>query len=229
MNIQQLRTIFYQQFYVKYRLFLLPAGIVVASFLILLQVVIPQFSFITELNNKMNEKSEELATLRSSLSALKGTPDAKLTSDYALSLSALPESKNMLSIFMALTTIASKSDVRVSDFSLKIGEVYEDGKKKEEKPVPQKNALGVPTLTVVAQVEADNPSSILAFSNNLYQVFPLAEIDTFSLTQGNGVFEINFFYKPFDLKQIAREELLTPMATKDQQLLQELTKWKSDM
>ncbi len=184
---------------------ILAGALAVLSFFILLYVVIPQFTNMGEQREAVNIVQERINTLEQSNSVLKQTDSAKLAEDLRLVNRALPNNKNIVSIFSTISHLASESNIALEGFTIKVGELYtkDEGKQKDQ----MKNEVGVPTLDVVISIGMDDSRDIVEFTNKLYKTLPVAQIKTLDTRENKGTLEISFYYRAFNFDNLNTDRI----------------------
>lgn len=209
------------EIYKKYKQQILPLAFMLFSIFILFRVIIPQFSTISETNNLIISKKEELSVLNNSLKIIESADRDQVARDFGISTTALPTAKDIVKIFSALTSATAKSDTELKEFSLKIGGLY--GKIIEN----TSQVIGAPDVAVVANVQSENPANFIEFARELSKTLPLSEIKKINTTGNLGVYEISFYYKPLDLTLVSKSDKVQELSQADKNLLNELSGWRN--
>lgn len=213
-----------EQYYKKYKDTLLPSAILLVSLFVFFKVIIPQISLISDLHTKMNDENQKITQLSTAINTINSYPPQTLDTNLSDAGSALPYNKNILSIFLALNSLSTTYSVNIDAFSLKVGGIYTTDKTTPTQDLTK--GIGVPSVEVTAQVSSSDPKDIIRFSNSLYQAFPLSQVKNLQFSGNQGSFDLDFFYKPYDLNYIGNDANVTPLNTGETQLLQTLDQWK---
>jgi hypothetical protein len=208
-------------FYNKYKPFIFSGVFLLFAFFIIIQVIVPQISFVFSLQEKIATKSEEASILQMSLDNLASLDEIQLSKDFKTVNSALPTVKDIGGMFSALTVAAGQSNVTVRGFSLKVGKLFGD------QTAPQANTAGVPYLTVSAKVSATDSRDFIIFLSELQKTFPVSEVKSMNAEISTANFEINFYYKPLDIKALVKQEEVIPLTKSEKNLLDTLQEWES--
>lgn len=214
-----------RQYYKKYKDTLLPGVVLLVSLFVFFKVVLPQFSLIADLHTKINDENQKIAQLSSAIDTINSYPTQILDSNLSDAGNALPYNKNILAIFLALNSLSTTYSVNIDTFSLKVGGIYSTDK--TTPPQDLAKGIGVPSVEVTAQVSSNDPKNIIQFSNSLYQAFPLSQVKNLQFSGDEGSFDLDFFYKPYDLNYIGNDINVTPLNTAQIKLLQMLNQWKN--
>lgn len=210
----------------KAKLYLIPLILVLVAFVILMYITVPQFNSIGELQQQINAKKTEVEQNIETKQALEEIPDADLTENVKIAKHALPDSKDLISIYSTLSSIALKSGATISAFSIKVGDVFSS--RENAKLSEERSTSGSPVLSIRLNVEATDYRNLVTFSENLYKSLPLAEIKTLRISPESGTFDVVFFYKTFDPKQLVRQEQVRPLTASEQNNLKKITEWENN-
>lgn len=205
----------------KYKQDLMPAALTVAGVILILQIIIPQFSGILEIRGEIETQVKTNDGLRSSINALNAINDAQLDSDYTLVLSALPSNKSIGSIYNSLSSTAIGSNVTIGSLNLQVGSVYE-----LEEDSRQRKVDGVPFLNLLVRVNGNSSADAAKFAELLYQALPLVEINSIAVTSSDGRYDVDFFFKPINTKSFQAQTQIQPLNPAQQQLLTTLRSWE---
>lgn len=204
----------------------LPIFLILGVCVLIAFVILPQISSFNSLRDQISQKQEHIQTVQNSLKLLSQQSDAALDSDFSLIDTALPSTKRVVNIFNSLANASTKSNVVMKSFQVKVGSVYSKSSTHAASNQQIQSAVkGVPYLTVDTQVESDNERKIVKFIDSLSTLFPLSEINTTDITDNTGNIEIRFFYKPYNIDQLAHQEELQPISATDQKTLSEIKGW----
>lgn len=204
-----------KNFFQKYKDILIPLILIVCAVFIIFQAVMPSLGSITELNRELRSEEKKLIDYKNSENVLASLNEQELLSRFETATSALPNTKDIQAIFLALNSAASESDLVLSGFSVQAGEVF-------EKNAKNKNIQGTPAVTVSIELSGVNENSILLFIKNLGGNFPLSKVTKMDLVNGAAELDIEFFYKPYDLNRINANVVL-PLTEDEKKTLDNLS------
>lgn len=205
----------------RYRQDILPAVLIIAALILGNFIIVSQFSDIGRLKTEIDVQKDTNEGLRSSDDALSVLSDEELSSDYDLVLSALPLNKSIGSVFEALTSAASESNVVVGSLNVQVGTVYDQDTKVLEK----NNVEGVPYLNIIVRVTGQNASDFTNFAQILYESVPVVEINTIEASDSGAKYDMNFYFKPMNTTGFKAQTLVVPLNTAQQALLSTLREW----
>lgn len=201
----------------KYKSIIIPLVFIVASIFIISQVTLPTIATSTDLRAEIANKEKKLTDYKNSLtilSAINNTED--LNKDFKLVSVALPVSKNLQEIFLAINSAAGESNVALSGFLLQAGEVFDKNKK-------AKSQAGSPVVSVKAELVNLNENSLISFIEKLNSNFPLSKITKIDLTRGRTGIDIDFYYEAYDLNKINSNEVFA-ITSQEREILKKLSR-----
>lgn len=204
----------------KYKKFLFPGGMGIASFFVLFIIIIPQFQEIGKLNKEIDSKKMNVKNLEESLETISKTGEETVDSDLTTVTTALPSAKDISLVFTVLTSASSLAEVDLTGFSLKVGGVYGGAKDLSA------SVTGFPLLSVDVTVKAPSKENLTEFLVALNNKLPLSEVKKISSTDDVSTLELNFYYKPYDLAILANQDKISPMSLSEKKLLEELRDWE---
>lgn len=180
-----LETQTFQELYKRYKNYLIPILILIVSFILLIQITIPQIS---DLSQKQQEQAAERAkfdTLSKNYNILSSLADSSLNSNLQSATDALPSEKNFASIVNALSLAANKSGIFLGDYELAVGDL--------SKVPPGSNAS---KLELVLSVNGGAVPTA-NFINELYKSLPISEVTSIVVGGNHSTVSVGFYYKPF--------------------------------
>lgn len=205
--------------YLKYKTYFFPILLLVASFFVLLTIILPQFSQIQKVRQEIDAKKIQVAKLEKTYETLSKTNDLDSKSSFSTVTKALPSSKDLSLIFSALTSASSVANVELSSFSLKVGDVY--GTR-----VDTASAVsGFPAITVETTIKSLSSLGLVKFVEEMHKKLPLSEVKKISGVEDTTTITMSFFYKPYDLTNLSKQDQISPLTSREQQLLDQLKDW----
>lgn len=205
-----------QSFYKKNTQLVYAVVCLLASFFIVSQIILPTLSSARGARQDLSLEQTKLDNYNASLIILKKVDDSTLSRQADIAVQAVPPSKDIQAIYLALTTSAAAGNVSVRGFTVKIGDIFQKGSQEKL------STTGVPFVLVNLQVSGADPASLYAFSRALSGQFPLSTIINASTNIGEGNMDIAFYYKPYDLSVINRD-VVVPVSLLDQNILNGLS------
>ena len=204
--------------YLKYKKQLVPTILVSASLFILLRIIFPQITELSETGQEIERVQREIEDLNATLSTVSAFNSVEGEGNIALTTKALPNSKDISVIFSLLTGVASESNVEIRDFSLTIGGLY-------GRAAAGTGARGVPVVDVKVRFEAPGSQTFVALAEDIQTRLPLVEIQNVEISGNQGTFELGFYYKPIDLAALAKQGNVRPLTQADLNLINQLRTW----
>ncbi|MCL5090450.1 MAG: hypothetical protein M1514_00395, partial [Patescibacteria group bacterium] len=101
--------------------------------------------------------------------------------------------------------------------SLKLGNIYSKDK-------PETAGPKTPSVSIIMEATGDS-KNLIKFSDELHKTLPLAEVKKMGTAQSRGTYEVNFFYKPYNLNALARQEVVNSISPAQINLLKTLEEW----
>ena len=209
----------FRPLYLKYKTYLFPACLLLASFFVLLTIVLPQVSEIQNIRQDIEAKKSQVAKLEKTYETLSKVDDSASKTNFSILTKALPSSKDLSLIFSALTSASSIANVELSSFSLKVGDVYGD------KADVASAVSGFPAITVEATIKALSSLGLVKFVEEMHKKLPLSEVKKISGVEDTTTITMSFFYKPYDLTNLSKQDQLSPISASEQQILDQLKDW----
>lgn len=209
---------YFRIYYPKYKKYLVPAIFILTSLFIVFVIIFPQISEIGKLNKSIEDKKKVVMDLQDDLNTLITLSEEGTKSDLATVANALPSAKDISLMFLALSSSASFANVELAGFSLKLGGVYEAG----SGSVP--SVAGFPTLSMNVVIKSKEPESIISFIEKLHEKIPLSEVGKFEISSNVANFNVNFYYKPYDIASISTQKV-TPLSDSEKKLIEKLRSW----
>ncbi len=206
---------------IKHKKILTPLLFIVLGIFVLLFIIIPQFSTISDLNNQVAAENDKVNTLKNSLQVVSSQDDQDLNAKVGIATDALPTAKDVSRIFSALSQASDASQTVLGEFSLNVGAIYGRAQQLEGK------IQGTPSITVNVRVEGNGARELSDFAKDLQKALPLSEIRQMGISDNSASYQINFFYKPVDLSVISKQDKVVLPNQNAVNLLNELKTWES--
>ena len=171
--------------YGRYKDFIVPFFVMVAVFLLVVRVIVPQIQDLFKANEEQKAAMETLTVMQNNLNLLKSIDDSTLDSQLAIVSTALPINKDFGLILNTLSDVSNKASVTLGDFRLNVGSLS-----KEEDN-------GKFTTFKVELIVKGSVNAVDDFVGWLSKTFPLSEVTAVSLQGSSSTVAIGFYYKPF--------------------------------
>lgn len=201
--------------YRKYKAFLIPAGVIFACILVILFVILPQFS--SYLNNKDAVAGDlhVIDTLNNNITTLNSLQENEITQQLAIASAALPSEKDFAGILNAVSQAASTANVSVGDYAFQIGDIFS-----------KKSAASAGQLTISITLSlTGNLDSAKSFMDALGKEFPLSEVeDITSRGDGGSQIKATFYYNPLPAVVFNPTLPVTGISPAQQKLMSSLQK-----
>lgn len=188
----------------------------IAAIFIVFQVILTALPFVGSVRNEVSTEQDKIAEYSRSIEILQGVNEIDLSAQADKAVKALPPSKDVQAIYLALTQAASNAHVVIKGFSVKVGDVFQNGSKGKD------TITGVPFILANVTFSGISTASLNAFSEELSRQSPLSSIVRASITSGDADIDIAFYYKAFDLGAINRG-VLSSLSISDKQIIDNLS------
>lgn len=174
-----------EEFYKQHKNYLIPIATIVACFILILEVTIPQISSLSDRQRQVQEEKSKLQILNDNFNIISSLNDSNLDNQLRLAVNALPVEKNFAGVLNAVNTASGKSGVFLGDYEFQVGDL--------SKVAPGK---GVPTLSLSLQMSG-GLEVVSRFLAEIYKTLPVSEITNIQSTKTSSSVSLVFYYKPF--------------------------------
>jgi hypothetical protein len=203
--------------YQKYKGFLLPIAVIIASVLIFLYIVIPEIKQFSVSRQQLEEESQKLESLKNNYNFLQNIDEEQSQADLKLLVKVLPQQKDFLGIMTAVSAASAKSGLSLSAYNFSLGNLSK---------VDANSSLQSPIITMNL-IANGNGLTLSKFLLELYKTVPLAEIEKLDNTGGSVNLILNFFYKPFLPSNLSDDKPIIAVSNDEKQLLLDLKTWNN--
>jgi len=208
-------------YYSKYKQYILPIVLICVSFFIIFKVFLPELTSISEEKRTIETQKMEIETLKKTFQVLSSQDDTKIEDDLKIVKLALPTSKDPSAVFQAMVSAAEKSKVELKQYSFKVGNIY--GKQVNS---PNSDKKGIPFLTVLIRLSSPDAQSFIRFASEIQKGMPISEVNNINIQGSSGTLEVNFYYKPYDLTVLAKQNKVIPLSASEEKILEQLKEWE---
>lgn len=198
----------------KYKGVIIPFVFLIATIFIVFQVILPSVESSGNLNRELSAEGKKLSEYKNSITVLSSLNDKELNKNFDIVTSALPATKDLQGMFLALNNAAGESNAILSGFSVQAGEVFEKNAKE--------STSSNPAVSMSVELSGIDENNLLDFMGKLSSNFPLSKITLIDLINGQAEIDIDFYYKPYDLNRI-NSNVVLPLTPKEEKLLNELS------
>lgn len=203
-------------YYKKFRGIFVPVALILVGIILIFAVMIPAFPQVGSLKAKIENENKKLSQYKNTTEVLKGLLDDVLEQQVAVVTKALPSSKEVESIYLALIASTQKSGVTLRTFSVHPGEVFTKGKS----TIKTVDA-GIPNVSVNATFGNADMKGMLEFSKALLNQFPESKISSAQVNASGASMDILFYHKPLDVNFIA-SNIIYDLSPSQKKLLESL-------
>jgi len=171
----------------RYKDYLFPFVVILASIFLFIRVVLPSFFGMFEALEKQQTELLTLSNMENKLSLLKGIDESTLDSHLKVVSKALPIDKDFEGLLNAISDASGKSVVSIAGFKFTVGKLSgEDEQVGVENPFP--------TLDIELNING-TPAEANDFIGKLNKTLPLSQINVISINEELSNIKINFYYK----------------------------------
>jgi Tfp pilus assembly protein PilO len=200
--------------YRHYKEYFLPIGIILASFVVLLFVVVPQIQGYFNAENNLKEEENKLELLKNNFNLLSNLNQTEAEANLSMLKRTLPPSKDFAGVLNAITSSASDTGVSVGDFTFQVGDLAQ----------VLQGVTAYPSLQITVNLNG-NVLALNNFMNKLYHSMPLAEVTSIKVNQTTSILTVLFYYKPFPPAQARGDLAILPLSAKDKIVLSDIANW----
>lgn len=185
--------------------------------LLLFYIVVPQVYSFFSITEEVAQTREQITTLNNNTTYLSSLNSAGLDEQLQLVFDALPADKDFAAIIDAINSAALDSGVEVNDYSVLIGELA----------TPSAQLKQYFTVDLVLTVAGDR-NGAKTFLQKMYEVLPISQVKTLSLTEDSSTMKISFYFKPYPKGTYAVTEPIGEIQERKAALFNLLSKWQVD-
>lgn len=215
-NIKDLQLLYYR--YKDTSVFSLSVVVLIllVSFVLLGQVIIPQVQNWLALQEEAKKTEETILSMQEMQAALSQQTESSLNNDFVIASAAVPIEKDVAGILTAIGSASTKAGVSLDDFSFQVGDL--STKSAELKP---QTSLTV-SLTLKGDLE-----SMKSFLREIAEKVPLSEVVSLDFSDGNARVDLLFFYSLLpDKVPIIYSQKLPVLTEQQRALLRQIEEWK---
>lgn len=199
----------------KYKLFFVPIGIILVSFILFFQVILPQVQEYFSLQSEIKITRGRIAIIQSNIRMLASLDDQGRNVEFVAKV--LPWEKDYVGIITSVSMAAIKAGVFVDDFSFSVGDIT---------TLPAGTSQNT-SIQLTLRVSG-NTQKIKQFISELSKSMPLSEVGNLNLSKDSASLNVSFFYKALPQLQIDYSIPLQPLSYKERETLTMLQSWKSE-
>jgi hypothetical protein len=209
-------------FYRKYKSFLLPGGITIASVLIIVLGIIPLWKHAVLIYEDMQATAEQVKKLEKKISVLNGLDEAELERQFTLATSALPVEKSPPTVITTVLNLANETGVTLETLVLDAPGSLATGSAKQLSGDEQK--IGAYSLPFAIGVATDI-TQLRSFLSKSNQIRRLVRAKSFNLIfSDEEVLKTQIYFDTFYSPLAARDsaDVLPELSPIDFELLDKL-------
>lgn len=195
--------------YRKYKMYVIPAGIIFICILLILFVIIPQVENIFAMQKEEKETREKIASLKKNAAFVQNINQSEEQSQFFITLKALPVEKDYIGILDAIGIASQKAGVATGDYSFQVGSL-------SQKEADAGTKIGL-RLTIIGGI-----TETKQFLSELKRSLPLSEVSSTNVNLQSSDMTVAFHYKPLGFSDIDFYKELKPLSKQQQGVLFQL-------
>ncbi len=203
--------------YRHYKDYLLPVGIILASIVILLLIIIPQFQQYFISSRELNDEAQKLQVLKNNYNFLLNLDDSQSNADLKTLSVVLPSDKDFAGIVNAISYASAKTGVSVGDFEFSVGNLS---------GATQGGVSASPSIKIDINLSGDF-KSMMQFITELYKTAPASEVTDITINSGAGDITVFFYYKPLVAQNVDDTLPIAALSDKDLALIKTVSSWNN--
>lgn len=184
---------------------------------LIFSVVIPQVYSFFSVTQEIQQTQEKIGVLKNNATYLASLNNAELDGQLQLVFDALPADKDFAAIIDAIDSAALDSGVEVNDYSVLIGELA----------TPSAQLKQYFSVDLVLTISGDR-NEAKAFLQKMYEVLPISQVKSLSLTEDSSTMKISFFFKPYPKGAYKVTEPIGEIPQRQAALFNVLSSWEND-
>lgn len=202
--------------YAKYKTYILSGIAIFVSFLLFLNVIIPQIQNFFDTQSQIKIENEKLVVLRNNLNSLSNLDEPTLDYQLQVTSDALPDSKDFAGILNGVSIAAGKAGVFLGDFDFQVGDI--------SSKISSGNKF--PSLQLVLSLNA-GALDTSRFITELYKTVPLVEVKNIQISGSHSSVTAVFYYKSFPSLKAVDTDPVFLLSAKDLSLVKDLGTWNN--
>ena len=218
-GINELRFLYFRYKDSPYFLLGIISLIVISSFILFLQLVVPQIQSWFSIRNEILRTSNRIEIINRNIAHMKAQNQTVLDNQVEMATNALPIEKDFGTVISALSDSALNAGVSMEDFSFQVGKVASvEG---------QLNSFGQKELSIVKVIVVLTGSinNIRIFLSQVQNKLPLSEVTEVHGDIISTIATIQFYQKKFPEIVFKDDVPIRSFSSKQLSLLDKLSLW----
>lgn len=203
-----------KEFYIKYKIFIIPSAVGLVCLIIIVFVIIPQITGLFAERDKVGVLTNKIELLNNKAKELEGLDETILKQDLVTALTILPTERDVPQAMAALQDIITKSNVSLKSTSYSVAS-RESGQ----------DSFSL-TISIIGSL-----ASTRDFMNNLREgsrIFKIESISSKIQTDNSLVstdLPLTVFYQPAPATVLTLDQPVAKIGPKEEELIKNLTKY----
>jgi hypothetical protein len=195
--------------------------IIVVCVMLVLTLILPQFSEWLSIRHETAETLERTATVEDNITYLNAIDKRLLSTQISAVSSALPPDKNFGNILQALGDSAVRAGVSFQDYSFEVGNISSKSAMLNNARIKGLSAVKI-TLTIDGKLD-----QIRRFLEEASKALPLSEVTAVEGSEGAMNVTFEFFQKTLPTVSLQDEQPIPRVIENQATLINKLTSWQS--
>ncbi len=207
------------QFYSKYKIFIFPISVAIASLVLIVVVIYPQISTFLKNQSDFEDMSKRLQSLEVKAKDLEVLDVDDLNNGLAIAFASLPSDQDLATITGVIQRLATISGVSLASLQVNPGQVI--------------SLNGANGFTVKAEISGSK-AAVSRFINNIDQSSRLMKISTIEISHSRvgsdlttALLSVHVFYSPSPKELGPIDSELPQLTSDDQRVIATLAKAKT--
>lgn len=202
--------------YSRYKQYVLPLVVIVISFYLFFQFVMPQFQTITDTRIQEDSVRLQNETIAKNRAFIQSLSDELLNDQVAAATSGLPIEKDFSSILTTISLAANNAGVNLGDFDFRVGQVS----------TPSAQIYDTPPTLNLELVIAGNLEKTQKFVYELTHRLPLADVSAAGISGNSSAVKVSFYYRPVSALTFDNTNNLPKLSAEQEKVLETIRQWQ---
>lgn len=199
--------------YYKNKDYIIPVGVILASLLLFLLVVVVQIQDFFSIQAEASVAKQRVLQLQNNLEVIEKLDESTLESDLRVVLRVLPIEKNYSGILNAVTAASQNANVALDDFSFEVGDLSSSSAQVSPQPLSINLTLNIQGGVLETQ----------RLVRYLAKTMPLSEVVDIKIQNNLSALTTYFYYKPLSPIRIDYSSPIVGFSEKEKKTLETLT------
>ncbi len=205
-----------QLLYFRYKNYMPYVFAIFAAIALFVAIIIPQIQNLLEISQQEKDMQTKIATLKKNLIFLSALNEGELDEKLQTVSVALPPEKDFTGYLQAISQASAIAGVAIGDFSFQLGDVsLATGSVSQGQP-----AIEI-SLNITGGINENK-----RFIQELGKRLPISEVRSIKIGESVSSVAIIFYYKPFPSLRSGQPEVILPLSTKEELVIESLSAFR---